>query len=513
MNVSKHRGNMLSKNIYGILLYTVFLVSCMGKDMNGITGGHGTAKDYAEQYGTPEPISEVLEIMPENNRYFQYKGLPAVLFGSQGTNGHGIIYRPNELTEERIKRVAEHANHIYLTILPDDANRNTGWDGLYSKISTPHDQGEWSHLTDIARWAHENDVIVHMFPWSYKWNYTKQDWSGSDFLYPNESSQWDKKVTNGLTKRDLHELAIERIVAATWDYPNVVYNFMWEYVVRRNSDPEGSFHRWWVDRMKEEGRKVNPEVSHLFSIKFGEEHPSQRNADFIIEEDGNGFWYNHPHAQVLDYNVPLVFISSDLPFADNTFTGWANVPHSPRRREHGQERVYNITPSDIQAMITEGFHPAETWHNATEDGLSYYLQARWYLENLPWGEEQDGFPGLPDFTRSERPELVNQEGFTNGRDGDSFAVIYRHPEGLPPAQAEVWVDVDEDGRFNPNPSAGERFEMEAHGDDFKNGVLYTVTAPANKRYVFRFADHNWNPPVNGGLVPGQAEGISYDHWK
>ncbi|MFU8803223.1 MAG: hypothetical protein ACNA8W_05370 [Bradymonadaceae bacterium] len=477
-----------------------------------VARGSGDTSDAEDDIWPPAPMSEDLKILAENSRYFQYRGLPMVLFGSQGTDGHGIIYRPNQLSEARIKRVAKHANHIYLTILPEDANRNTGWDGLYSKINTPHDEGEWAQLTNIARWAHENDVIVHAFPWSYKWNYTDQDWTNSDFIYPEGSSEWDKVVTNGLTKLDLHKLAIDRIVAATWDYPNVVYNFMWEYVVRRSSDPDGSFHRWWVDRVKEKGHAINPDVTHLFSIKFGREHPSQGNADFIVEEDGNGFWYNHPHSRVLAYEVPLVFISSDLPFADNTFTGWDDVPHSPRTREHGQNRVYNITPGDVQAMITAGFHPAETWHNATSNTLRYYLQARWYMENLAWGSEQQGFEGLPDFKPSERPELANPEGFEDGRRGTEYAVLYTHPDGLPPAQAEVWIDVNEDGRFAPNPSDGERFEMQAEGSDYEAGVLFTVSAPANKRYVFRFADENWNPPLVGGLVPGESEGISYSHW-
>ncbi|MEX0684641.1 MAG: hypothetical protein WD267_03705 [Balneolales bacterium] len=484
----------------------------MGNEKFDDPVGHLPSGDYEETLEKPSPMSDNLTILPENSRYFEYKGLPTVLFGSQGINGHGIIYRPYDLDKARIEKISKHANHLYLTILPDNANRNVGWDGLYSRLKTPHDQGEWAHLTNIAKWAKEYDVIVHMFPWSYKWNYSKQDWSGSDFLYPNESSEWDKKVTNDLTKRDLHKLSIERIVAATWDYPNVVYNFMWEYVVRRESDANGSFHRWWVDQMKEAGRRTNPEVSHLFSIKFGLEHPSKSNADFIIEEDGNGFWYNQHHSIVLDYNVPLVFISSDLAFADNTFSGWSNVPHSPRFRQYGQNRTYNITPNDIQAMVTEGFHPAETWHNASNEGLNYYLQARWYMENLSWNNDVEGFPDLPDFNPSERPELINPEGFKNGRKGEDFAVMYKHPEGLPPAQAEVWVDVNEDGRFNPASEEGERFKMTAQGDDFKNGVLFTVSAPANKSFVFRFADINWNPPVNGGLVPGQALGISYSHW-
>lgn len=72
--------------------------------------------------------------------------------------------------------------------------------------------------------------------------------------------------------------------------------------------------------------------------------------------------------------------------------------------------------------------------------------------------------------------------------------------------------MDGDGRFSPERAAGERFVMEAQAEDYRNGVLFTAQAPADRSYVFRFADQNWNPPVAGGLVPGAAEGISYDHW-
>ncbi|MEX2402800.1 MAG: hypothetical protein WD625_01640 [Balneolales bacterium] len=505
-----------------ILVYVFLMAACLDEFSGSSTildnhsdGKNGNDEDTTET--TPAPMSQNLKILPENSRYFEYQGLPMVLFGSQGTQGHGIIYRPNELNEDRIKKVAEHANHIYLTILPDNANRETGWDGLYSKISTPHDQGEWEQLTNIAHWAREHDVIVHMFPWSYKWNYTNEEWTESDFIYSKGSSEWDKVVTNGLTKLDLHKLAIDRIVGATWEYPNVVYNFMWEYNVRRHHgrDTDGSFHRWWVDRMKEKGAEINPDVSHLFSIKYGEEHPHESNADFVIEEDGNGFWHNYHHSSVLKYNVPLVFISSDFIFADNTFTGWDHIQYNPRKRDHGQDNVYNITPDDVHAMVTEGFHPGETWHRASPEAHDYYLQARWYLENIPsWNNgADDKIQDLPEYTPSQRPELTNPDDFNNGRDGEEYAVLYRHPDGLPPAQAEVWIDVNEDGRFDPISENGERFEMEAHGTDYEKGVLYTVSAPAGKNYVFRFADKNWNPPIPGGLVPGNTKGISYSHWK
>jgi hypothetical protein len=168
-------------------------------------------------------------------------------------------------------------------------------------------------------------------------------------------------------------------------------------------------------------------------------------------------------------------------------------------------------------MAAEGFHPAETWHNASPEALDYYLQVRWYIENIRSWQNEPGdeisIKNIPRHNRSERPRLIDPEGYKKGRKTRDHAVIYKHPQGLPPAQTEVWIDADNDGRFNPDPEKRERILMQAHGTDFKEGVLYTVTAEAGTKYVFRFADKNWNPPVSSGLVPGKATGISYVYWE
>jgi hypothetical protein len=212
--------------------------------------------------------------------------------------------------------------------------------------------------------------------------------------------------------------------------------------------------------------------------------------------------------------VPAVFIASDYPFADNTFAGWDKILHSPRKWANGQVVGYSIAPEDVRAMLAEGFHPAETWVPAREDTLHFYLQARWYMENR--GVLQRSADGslrnLPLYVRSARPQLLALDGHPGGRKHGTYAVVYRHPEGLPPAQAEVWVDVNGDGRFNVDPKQGERFTMQPSGDDYRAGVAFTTSAPTDRPYVFRFADRNWNPPVRGGVIPGRTEGISYAHW-
>jgi hypothetical protein len=461
-----------------------------------------------------------LRLLPENPRYFEYQGLPLVLFGHQGgqdgQDGHqgglAFLQSPSPATIAAVRRASRYSNHCYMPAFPTWVRAT--YEEIHAQID---DEAHWQRVREVARTAYEHDVILHLFFWSYKFSFEKQDWSGSDMVWADPGEDGGVVLPSaGLTRRGLHELAIKRMVAATWDLPNVVYNFMWEYNVRRRGkDPQGAFHRWWAATLREEGARIDPHVEHLISIKLGSTQPQHSGADFVVEEDGNGFWYNHPHRQVLEHRVPAVFISSDFAFADNHFRGWEHVPHSPRVWSKGQVRDYRITSQDARAMATEGFHPAESWSPAKDETLRYYLQARWYLENVGiLHTDPDGrVKGMPSHRPSQRPVLENPDGFEHGRRGDRYAAVYRHPEGLAPAQAEVWIDVNGDGRFSPDPAGGERFTLVAQGSgDYRSGVLFTVAAPADRPYVFRFADQNWNPPVRGGLVPGKTEGISYARW-
>jgi hypothetical protein len=457
-----------------------------------------------------QPERGALRIHPQNPRYFEYHGLPLVLFGHQGVRS--IVPVPGSSQPDRLQLVAQHGNHFYMAVHPTWVRATFG-----QTYATLVDETNWQRVRETIQEAGRYDVIVHLFFWSYKFNYGRQDWSGSDMIWPDPQLDGGEALP-GITRRDLHEVAIRQAVKHTWDLPHVVYNFMWEYNVRRNrQDPEGDFHRWWAERLRREGGRAHPGVERLISIKWGRHPPAQTGADFIVEEDGNGFFYGHPHTLPLSFGVPCVFISSDFVFADNDFTGWANVPCNPRRWANGQVVDYQITPEDLGAMITEGFHPAATWSIARPETLDYYLQARWYLENQPtWRRESAaglGDQALPPHVPSQRPTLTNPDGYLNGRAGSRYAALYAHPEGLPPAQAEVWVDINGDGRFDTAPVAGERIVMEAQGDDFVRGVRFTATGPAGGRYVFRFADRNWNPPHTGGLVPGRAQGITYGTWE
>ncbi|MEX2534429.1 MAG: hypothetical protein WD273_02425 [Trueperaceae bacterium] len=480
--------------------------------------------------GRVETAATNLLLLPENPRYFEYKGLPLVSFGHQG----GLSPVPTgTFSADVIVQAARYGNSLYTAAHPQWVNAS--YDEL---LETLQDDAHWEHLEELARTASENDVILRVYFWSYKWNYDDESYSATDMLWPDPGDDGGE-VTGGWTRRELHELTIERVVEATWQYPNVVYNFMWEYNTKRSLDPDGAFHQWWVEQLHEAGREIDPETTHLVSIEEGRPLPgdetadfeSEQSPDFIVEEDGNGFWYSceTDREKLLSYNVPLVFIASDYPFADNDFSGWDDVPSCGREWNNDSVSDYAIRPEDVRDMLMGGFHPAEAWAPARADTLDYYLQARWYMENVgvldtsltgtsptgtfPIGTSPTGtLANVPRYRPSQRPQLINPEGLTNGRGGDQYAAIYRHPQGLPPAQAEVWIDVNSDGRFSPDPADGERFEMEAQGDDFANGVTFTAQGPADARYLFRFADQNWNPPETGGLVPGVVEGISYGHW-
>lgn len=492
-------------------------------DTEDPAAGEDPGEEAGDQPGGGEVVGVVpavdagLGLLAENSRYFQYKGLPMVLFGYQA----GL--RPTPVATfgtDRIVEAARYGNSLFMAAHP------TWVTASYSELlAVLQDDSHWARVRELARTAQEHDVVLHVFFWSYQWNYGAGSYSGSDMIWSDPGSEGGT-VVSGYTRRDLHEMAIDRMVEATWEYPNVIYNFMWEYNTRRShDDPNGDFHRWWVSRIRESGAKLDPDVHHLVSIEEGRALPGDATAqfggsnqpDFVVEEDGNSFWYDCSVdlESGLAYRVPLVFISSDYPFADNSFRSWDDVSCPRTRTNKDGSASYQVTPQDVRNMVLGGWHPAQAWSSPRPETLRYYLQARWYMENVGIldTELNDEIRAVPTYRASSRPELQGPAGYVNGNDGSSYAAIYRHPEGLPPAQAEVWIDVNGDGRFSPDPARGERFAMTSQGGDFAAGVLYTVDGPANRAYVFRFADESWNPPVAGGLVPGSAEGISYDHWR
>ena len=508
------------------LFLTLLLAACGSLD-TGPRAGADREDGQERQAGAIARSASQLQLLPQNTRYFQYNGLPMVLFGNQA----GLAPTPTATFDpDHLEKVSRHGNSLFTAAHP------TWVDASYEELlATLNDDAHWANLADIARVAYEQDVILHVYFWSYKWNFQGQGWTGSDMIW-SDPAQDGGEVVDGLTRKDLHELLMDRVLEATWQYPNVVYNMMWEYNTRVDEgsgpqaqfdDRNGDFHRWWIGELRERGSSLDPAVHHLIATTDGRAAPGDASAtfgtattpDFIVEEDGNGFWYSHETGRetLLDYHVPLVFMSSDYPFGDNAFSGWENVAHGDRTwdtKEQGPE--YRVSAADVREMLLGGFHPAHAWAPAQDEALDYYLQARWYMENrgVLDADMSGALRELPDYTPGERPSLSNPDGYgENGRRGSLYGVVYEHPEGLAPAQAQVWIDVNGDGVFSPDPADGERFDMQAVGGDYRTGMVYVVDAVPDRPYVFRFADANWNPPVTGGLVPGETSGISYSYWQ
>ena len=363
--------------------------------------------------------------------------------------------------------------------------------------------------------------MISMIFWSYWWDFGKQEGrqsAGSDMVRPLKDPLLQEPVVEGLSRIDLHRLAIRRAVQATWDLPNVTYNMMWEYNnVWPFYDEDWEFHRWWVDEVKEQGRAIDPDMTHLFSVEDASVHPSRRNADFLTEEDGNmGITAPGSLRSLLSYRVPLVAWSLDNLFGNGMWGGDTTA----------------LTPFEIRKAILQGVHPAQTFVDLAPTGKQYFLQARCYLENIrTWADEPGTLEGdeitesaLPQYVDSERPTLANPPGYRNGYKVQDrfleFACLYTDPDGDAPAQAEVWVDRNGDRRFDPAPSKGERIAMTTRETSYATGVLFKASEIAvshlghdEVRYVFRFADRHWYPPEVGGLVAGKNGGITYDHWR
>ena len=59
--------------------------------------------------------NQSLKLLPENNRYFEYRGLPFMPFGYAGGfwEEYGFIPRVGLLTEDHMDNAARYGNHIY----------------------------------------------------------------------------------------------------------------------------------------------------------------------------------------------------------------------------------------------------------------------------------------------------------------------------------------------------------------------------------------------------------------
>jgi hypothetical protein len=459
-------------------------------------------------------------LLPENPRYFQFKGKPFVSFGYRGAKGRrnrhpqtpGVYYEPEFVLDE----VAAHGNAIFIRAA--DKLTAATWNECIGAIVDNPDH--WKLVRRLCADTYERDLMLTIYCWSYKWNFSKQAYTkagDSDMCWasPDQPIMLEPVVSRGgreWSRRDIHLALMDRLVEETWDYPNVVYNFMWEYqYCSRNTekDPSGRFHRWWADTLREKGRRHNPNVTHLISIEYGRYKDHQvdsinpHGADFVHFEGGIT---KRPPADFQKWKVPLVHWS--LGQTDYHIGGYKDG---------------KATLPWLRERVLYGYQPADDFDGIEPDALDYLLPLRWYLENIRTWQDEDfsggGLGGgdeinqsaLPKYQPSRRPQLIAIDGFEQGvrrEDGTvEFRCRYADPENEAPAQAEVWVDRNADGRFDPDPGEGERVAMrctEGQGD-----VLYTAlipdAAPGEELwYQFRFADHHWHPPVAGPLVPQGA---------
>jgi len=462
-------------------------------------------------------------INPSNSRYFQYRGKPFVSFVHQGEcgdryTGNDCCPEPNRVIEDDIVRAARYGNHFYMDA--HSTNTRSSFADLYDALTGT---SKWTYLHNVCHWAYDNDVMLSLIFWNFKWVYSEECWAdeivppldgGNDMVRPIGDPLLNEDLAAyglpGVTRMDLHSLMIEKVVQSCWEYPNVTYNLMWEYMnvnapYYQGMDPDGSFHRWWVDSMKLEGAAADPE--RLFSVENSQVAPSSRHANFINNEGVDGFYRPWWWARAWSYEVPLVAWEMGFLVGGDS---WDDLPLSD--------------PDSVRTAILQGFHPSEKFYGATSDVLNYFLQARWYHENIETWEDEPGGDeindgALPHFVASTRPTLVNPPGYSDGigrNDGELvFSAVYADADGDAPAQAEVWVDRNGDGRFDPDPGNGERITMEGSGSDYVSGVTYsasgvtvTVGEAEEVYYVFRFADRHWYPPDPGGVVPKAW----YDHW-
>jgi len=457
------------------------------------------------------------EILPENSRYFQYKGLPYVSFTYSGQGfGHRVFPKdPTIHTPARRESAAQFGNALYVVAHP------TWSRATYREVLEKlHDENHWAAMREVAEDCLSKDMMLTIICWSYKWRYDIQEFDGSnysDMLWadPDQPEMVDPiSGTNGSplmyanqqwSRKDLHLLLIDKLVENTWDLPNVVYNFMWEYqhaAKRPDRDRSGAMHAWWVDAFKERGRARNPDVSHLFSIqyqKWKEDMPdeiSPHHADFQHFEGAS------------TRSDPVEFQMRKVPLCH-----WSI----------GEVDGPQASISWIRDRICLGFQPAENFEGIQEQALNYMIPARWYMENIKSWEDEDflgnlprfaalgdeiNIPSLPSYTPSARPSLEASTIYPTGAfyrgDHITFSCIYNDPDGDRPALAEVWVDRNGDGRFDPDYPAGERIGMIPQMRHSGPGTLYEANAEVadgdQYHYVFRFADEHWWPPELTGLA-------------
>ncbi len=469
----------------------------------------------------PSPVNIVTHL-PENPKYFQYKGLPMFLFW--GTHHYGWASTPND---EQVAWSGTYANYITLNLLE---SRYTDIGGVWNKIN---DDGRWGVIRNAIQSGYNRDVMFHMYFFE---GYT----SGAIMVNPNGPAM-DEEILPGVTRRQFHHRLFDKTVQYVWDLPNVLTDVGFELgAVHLPQNELEAYLDWFNSELKARGRAAYPNMIHMCGAQWGGmhrifgpgavNHPNNWSADFIQGEHNDAGFNWNPYViweEVYDLHTPLVRMA----ITDLNHDGISGP--APTLGDYMQADNRNC--ANMRMQIFNGIHGAEAYGGKewprdlmTDEVRLNVLQIRWYIENVrSWGDEPHAEISdvhLPRVHMTTRPVITNPGGYSNGvRTSGSnydFACVYTDADNDPPAQAEVWVDVNGDGRFDPNPAHGERFAMESSATNYSSGVLYTVNdvSTSGNRYVFRFADQWWSPPQGTGLYHNNNAGgphwggISYDTW-
>ena len=480
---------------------------------------------------TGSAINPNLVLLPENPRYLQYRGLPCMLFW--GTHHWGWREHP---TADQLRVTAGYAN---LITLQATGHRYSSFASLWERVN---DDAHWHAVRAAVRAAHELGLLVHLyfFDGNYSLEAEKYDRPTRFFHHYSLDEDLAAHGLPGVTRRRIHLRVMEQAVEHLGEFPNIVFDPVFEMVnTYRWEFGAEEFTRWWADTFRQEGKARHPGVSHLLGTMYGGNegvvngrlthlrgagqrvsHPHRRMLDLLIGEHRQDGFFTEPEenpTEVYDWRVPMLRMAL----------------HSP----HWQEgRTNDLGGPAHQLMVRQlivGMHTAEGYNqrdgrwtvDLTAPALRNWMRrARWYLENIrTWEDEPGRFGGdeitadkLPGPDTSQPPVLEPVAGFPAGaqvRDGRiEFAARFRDPERERPALAEVWVDANGDGRFDPNPAKGERISMTRKDDAPGTSPVFRTSLPLPERdavsYTFRFADSHWNPPVGGeGLMPLDP----YDH--
>ncbi len=481
---------------------------------------HGMV-DYSYRIGafTPGSAGSNLTLLPESSRYFTYKGLPMVLFW--GTHHWDWQGRPNE---DQVMFTASYAN---FSTLSGARYRYTSYPQFWDRIN---DDSYWQELRQSVEYGLAHDVIFHVYfydgHWDIEYVHAVDKYTSFHYDDPNSASAYrdlGEYGLPGITPRMIHERLADKVVEHLWDMPNIIFDMCFE------PGDYYALYDWWNSRVKQAGSQQHADITHMMGTMRGGRHPHTYSSDLIIGQAEVSEYGFHPEPAyipqfIYDYNVPLIRMAvTGCCMAGPPFSAAQDYMTTDNDKAHLMLRQMG---AGINSSETYG---GKEWqNNHSPEAERWFLQLRWYQENIRSWDNEPGdeitYDNLPRFVNSQRPYVDNVSGYSNGarKNGNKyeFACVYTDPDNEAPAQAEVWVDVDGDGRFDPDPSGGERITMQASGNQYAQGVTYTagnITA-VGRKYVFRFADPHWYPPAGGEVIhinnagsPYQP-GISYDSW-